>query len=236
MPAKPNKWGLKAWGLAGAKTGYMCNWKLYLGKETRDQQSLPVACGVVVNLAEPYFDKGHVIYMDNFFTSPALFSNLADHQVGACGTLRTNKRGVPARIKEAKAKTGDPPIIARDDKILYITWFDKRQVNLITTAHNSSSYRKEVRSKRHEGNRRIVDKPIAIQSYSQHMGGIDRADKAMTFYMVVHRYCKWWKKVFFYMQEVCFCNALIIWRHSHRRVDAEQSRLAIVHGLLDGYQ
>lgn len=66
-------------------------------------------------------------------------------------------------------------------------------------------------------------------------GGIDRADKAITFYMVSHKSLKWWKKVFFYLLEICFCNSLIIWRALNPgRVDAEQYRLKIVHGLLAG--
>ena len=31
MPKKPNKWGLKAFSVADAKTGYTYNWKLYAG-------------------------------------------------------------------------------------------------------------------------------------------------------------------------------------------------------------
>ena len=237
MPAKPNKWGLKAWGLAEAKTGYIYNWQLYLGKDSSRPTDLPLAHHVVMTLAEPLFDKGHILYMDNFFSSPALFKDLADKQMGACGTLRSNRRGVPATIQQAKPTAGNPPITDTDDKILYISWFDKKVVNLITTVHSSETYRKLVRSKKHPDNVREVDKPCAIQAYSQHMGGIDRADKAMTFYMVLHRCCKWWKKVFFYLLEVCFCNALVIWKaHVKKRVDAETFRLRIVHGMLRGYQ
>lgn len=54
--------------------------------------------------------------------------------------------------------------------------------------------------------------------------------------MVLHRTCKWWKKVFFYLLEVCFCNSLIIWRASHeKRINAEQFRLRVIHGMLHGY-
>ena len=70
MPVKPNKWGLKAWGLADAKTGYMCNWQLYLGEEPGIVRDLPVAQGLVLDLTLPYCDKGHVVYMDIF--SPLL--------------------------------------------------------------------------------------------------------------------------------------------------------------------
>ena len=33
LPKKPHKWGMKAWVLAESTSGYMWNWKLYLGKE-----------------------------------------------------------------------------------------------------------------------------------------------------------------------------------------------------------
>lgn len=236
MPAKPTKWGLKAWGLADAETGYMYNWKLYLGKDGGRPADVPLGTHVVQTLAEPLFDKGHVIYMDNFFSSPALYKLLADNQTGACGTLRANRIGVPDQIKRAQPRAGQPPVTARDGQILFISWYDKKVVNLITTVHSAVTYRKQVKSKQNPEHVREVDKPCAIQSYSQHMGGIDRADKAMTYYMVLHRTCKWWKKVFFYLLEVCFCNSLIIWRASHeKRINAEQFRLRVIHGMLHGY-
>ena len=46
------------------------------------------------------------------------------------------------------------------------------------------------------------------------------------------------KKGFFYLLEVAFCNALTIFRH-HKSVpssNAEKFRLAIIYGLLDGYE
>ena len=239
MPAKPNKWGLKAWGLADSKTGYMWNWSLYTGKDNqRPQGEQPgLAHRVVTQLAAPLYNRGHVLYMDNFFSSPTLFQELADNQMGACGTFRLNRRGVPDRAKQAKPTARDPPMTTREGNILYISWFDKRQVNLMTSAHSSQTFRKEVRSKHHPDNVRIVQKPAAIHAYTQHMGGIDRADKQMTYYMVLHRSVKWWKKVFFYLLEVSYCNALVIHKALQgRRVSAEKFRLAIAHGLMEGYE
>ena len=51
---------------------------------------------VVTDLVRPIYGKGHYVYMDNYFSSPALFEELQYNQVGACGTLRLNRRGVPA--------------------------------------------------------------------------------------------------------------------------------------------
>ena len=59
----------------------------------------------------------------------------------------------------------------------------------------------------------------------------------MTFYMVLHRCVKWWKKLFFYLLEVCFCNSLVIWRAiTNKRINAEIFRLKIVHGMLQNYR
>ena len=114
--------------------------------------------------------------------------------MGACGTFRVNRQGVPDRIKRAKLKAGDPPVVEREDDILHITWFDKRQVHVMSTVHSTETFEKEVRAKHYPDCRRTVEKPCAIEAYSQHMGGIDGADKQLSHYMVLHRSAKWWKK------------------------------------------
>ena len=236
MPQKPSKWGMKGWGLADSKSGYMYNWSFYTGRDnTRTEHGL--AHRVVTDLARVVYGKGHVIYMDNFFSSPALFNELADNQLGACGTFRINRQGIPATIKQTKLKAGDPTVTARVDNTLFLSWFDKRQVNVMTNVHSSETFHKTVRSKHHPDNVRHVEKPVAIESYSRNMGGVDRADKGLSHYLFSHRSMKWWKKVFFYLLELSFCNSLIIWRQLRGvRVNAEKYRLAIAHGLLQGYE
>ena len=154
MPAKPTRWALKAWGLADSKTGYMYNWQLYLGWENVQTPRAVGVVQVVTSLTEPLYNKGQAVYMDNFFASPALFEDLAQHQTGACGTLRVNRQGVPDHIKTARPHVGQPPITHTVGHIRYISWYDKRPVNLSTTVHSAQTYRKEVRSKRHQGHTR----------------------------------------------------------------------------------
>ena len=59
-------------------------------------------------------NKGHHVYMDNFFSSPLLFHDLSNHWTGVCRTIRVNRQLVSDKINQAKPKTGDPP--ARFDK------------------------------------------------------------------------------------------------------------------------
>ncbi len=99
MPNKPHKWGIKVWTLADAKTGYIWNWNLYTGKAVDDQQhGKGLGHRVVMSLVQPLINLGHHVYCDNFFTSPALFDDLSEHQTGACGTIRSNRVGIPAEV------------------------------------------------------------------------------------------------------------------------------------------
>lgn len=53
---------------------------------------------VVMWLMDPLVNMGHHLYCDNYFTSPALFTELAYNETGACGTLRVNRIGVPREV------------------------------------------------------------------------------------------------------------------------------------------
>ena len=51
---------------------------------------------VVVMMLEGLEGRGHHVYTDNFYSSPALFGDLRRLGFGACGTVRINQRGVPS--------------------------------------------------------------------------------------------------------------------------------------------
>ena len=61
---------------------------------------------IVLGLLETtnLLDKGHHIYMDNYYTSPELFSELYYRETYACGTVRQNRKGLPLSVKKAKLK------------------------------------------------------------------------------------------------------------------------------------
>ena len=69
------------------------------------------------------------------------------------------------------------------------------------------------------------------------MGGVDRADQGMWYYLNIHKTLKWWKKVFVYLLEVSYVNSWILWKSLNpgKRQRPENFRFAIIHGLLEGY-
>lgn len=62
---------------------------------------------LVMRLINPYLGKCHKLFVNNYYTSPILFHDLYQQKTGACGTLRTNRRGVPADLKTVKLKKGE---------------------------------------------------------------------------------------------------------------------------------
>ena len=101
--------------------------------------------------------------MDNLFSSPELYIELAAHQIGACGTLRVNRIGTPDAIKATKMKKGDDLRSVHDGELLFLSWYDKRQVNIITSVHNASTFQKKFRA-RGQNEPRHVDKPVATRN------------------------------------------------------------------------
>ena len=80
---KPKKWGLNVWTLAD-QDGYVYNWDLYAGKPKGNQAEQGLTFNVVTKLCRPIYNKGHHVFMDNYFSSPALFDELSRNQPGAC--------------------------------------------------------------------------------------------------------------------------------------------------------
>ena len=60
-----------------------------------DTSEVGATHAVVLKLLEGLEDRGHHVYTDNYYSSPALFGDLRHLGFGACGTVRKNRRGLP---------------------------------------------------------------------------------------------------------------------------------------------
>ena len=143
---------------------------------------------VVLRLVGQIQGRGHHLYMDNFYTSPLLFSELRER--GSCGTLRLNHRGVPPEVK-ALMRKGESRTVSLEDGMKIVQWHDKRVVSILSAIHGDKTVEVERRS-RHE----VVEKPEAITEYNKYMGEVDRGDQLLSYYGFPHCTIKWWKRAF----------------------------------------
>lgn len=99
-PDKPDKYGLKAYILCDAENGYCLKMKLYTGKPSVPPSDKGATYDLVMSLLRNHYACGHILYCDNYYSSPQLFMDLWCLGVGATGTVRPNRRGIPQEIKE----------------------------------------------------------------------------------------------------------------------------------------
>ena len=165
-----------------------------------------VTHAVVLKLLEGLEHRGHHIYMDNYYTSPALFQDLRRLGFGACGTVRINRRGIPQAMK-SKLQKGEIISEKVDDKIIALKWMDKRPVTMLTTVHDDSVVTKQRRTRAVPGGVEETRKPVVIERYNEFMGGVDLADQLLLYYGFSHRTLKWWWRAFFHLLEVAIVNA-----------------------------
>ena len=148
MPAKLIKTGLKLWTVCEAKTGYVNKTRLYAGKEEEidDVHGLQgrisadtKTARVVKYMVNHLKNQGYHLYMDNFYTSPALLYELhKDFRIQSCGTVRVNSIGYPEELKSLKPKDLGERGTSRtlvSGKLLAMAWKDKKVVHFLSTIH-----------------------------------------------------------------------------------------------------
>jgi len=196
-PMKPDKWGIKLYGVADSLTGYCLSLIPYLGQDTYKFFHVKDLNGLVINTMERFGNPGASIYIDNYYCNFTVAQELLSMGYNVTGTFRQSRRDVPKIIKEAKVKKVvkkvnkgiTQPTIKRkksasfkepskeiryfknDSGIFAIKWRSKREVTVLTTNHLLDF---EVRD---SARMRPVNRPIVVHEYNQYMRGIDRLNQ-----------------------------------------------------------
>ncbi|XP_060572694.1 piggyBac transposable element-derived protein 4-like [Ruditapes philippinarum] len=176
-------------------------------------------------------DKGHKVYLDNYYNSPELASELDAHDTYMCGTVRSNRKNMPKVFPQIKLRPGES-VFRRCGNILVIKFHEKRDVHMISTIHEATY---TVLDKRRHGDDLV--KPTSVVDYCQNMGGIDLSDQLLQYYEALRRTVKWWKKLFFHMLNMLVLNSYKLFlkygnRNGATRRSHQQFRSKLVRALI----
>jgi len=170
IPSKRHRFGIKLFVLCDCESGYILDFLVYTGAQTQIDliESLGMSGSVVSTLMKPYFHKGHIIYLDNWYTSPTLFKYLSRKKTGGCGTVKINRKGMPKLYQ--KLKPGECVYgISKKSKLLALKWKDKRDVFMLSSIHNH-------KMKIINTPRKTTSKPNSILDYNNNRGLVDKSD------------------------------------------------------------
>jgi hypothetical protein len=201
---------------------------VYLGKQRLlATQEMSATHGTVLELVRRVEGLGHKIYMDSYFSSPALFSDLFGRKINCCGTVRSDRRGMPKDISSRviKSKKGDIITRVRGNQSI-VRWKDKRDVYVLTNMHSPPV----------EGN--FCDesgqavKPRVIEDYNAHMGYVDKSDRMVNSYGIARRTWKWTKKLFFHLTDMAILNAFLLHKTCCGKMTHKRFREVLVRNLI----
>ncbi|BFZ08488.1 hypothetical protein BsWGS_11527 [Bradybaena similaris] len=86
MKDKPVKWGIKLYELCESSSGYVWNFEIMCKMPGLSNKPFDVCH----RLLQPLKNKGHVLYVDNYYCCPELAHSLTVENTSVVGTVRAN--------------------------------------------------------------------------------------------------------------------------------------------------
>jgi len=162
--------------------GYTYDMGVYLGKQWQHATAQQQCMEWLLQVIQRGEGLRHRIFMDNYFTSPAVFEDLFQRKSNACGTVHHDRYGMPRDIgpESLKMKRGD--IVTRVRGTLgVVRWKDRWHVYIRTNMHAPPV----------EGNFTQESgqaiKPCVVEDYNAYMGFVDKSDRMVNSYGIAHR-------------------------------------------------
>jgi hypothetical protein len=226
------------------------DWKFKIDKKGTTASFAPTFA-VVIHLAQllaASFNRVFVLVLDNLFLNVNVARALLLLNVATCGTIRKNAAGFPPdliRIKNHnRLYLWDSCVAHVVENVLCFMWQDNNAVLGVTTAHSlhrpeeDTIIRDRKRPKPTSTNARITRPifgdllrkelpiPRVIDDYNHHMNGVDLANQ-LRGWMTSSRpgIYKAWQPLWYWLLDICACNAFLIWKTSHLELDLSSTRL-----------
>ena len=174
---------------------------VYLGRDRqRTVQHLTATPATVSELTKKVQGRDHKLYMDNYFSSPNLFDDLAMKNIYCCGTVQPYRNGMPQDFgpMRMRLEQGDLQVWTRGD-LTAILWRDKRDIHILTNIHDPPAEDNFCNS-----NGKAIKLQI-VADYNRHMG-----DRMANLYSINCRTWKWTKKLFFHLFDPAILNSYIL--------------------------
>lgn len=216
---KPNPWGFKMWGRAGA-SGILYDFDIYQGSAAeKPQDSLGVGGDVVIKLAstlEP--NKNYKLFADNFFTSLPMVKALKAQSIWYVGTVRSNRlKGCTLKVEKELKKEGRGAVdyqVETSSNIIALRWYDNKSVDVVSSYVGIEPAGEVRRWDKRSRQYIFIPRPNIIATYNMFMGGVDTLDSLTSLYKQKMKSRRWYMYIFWHTIMITVVNAWL-WYKRH---------------------
>jgi len=189
-------------------------------EDLEETNNILVGESIVSILGESIFNKGYLIYTDNFFTSPNLCRSLLERNTYSIGTTRMDRKNCPMKFRDKEKMKDQDVRHASAHKILALKYQDKKK-----TVYFLTTYLKQLKWVNIDKGYKKIDRLECVHDYNQHMHGVDRHDQKLASFTIMRRHLKWYRKLFLYLLDMCILNASIVF---HEYLQEKKSQFKIL--------
>ncbi|KAI2645648.1 PiggyBac transposable element-derived protein 4 [Labeo rohita] len=223
---KPTKLGFKFFVLSDSSNGYTVDFSVYTGKN-----SFPTDRGLSYDAVMSLLDRkvlgsGYHVYMDDFYTSPKLLTDLFTMKFGACGTYRDHRKDFPKTTANSLTRNSSRGSIRwiRDGPLVCVKWMDTQVVSACSTIHAACTGERVQRRVKAQDTwkTKSFPCPAPVSAYNQHMGGVDLSDQLLQYYAAQHKTMKWYRKIFLHFLDIAATNAFILHKELYGNMSHSQ--------------
>lgn len=207
MPNKPARYGIKLICLTDAHNSYLQNAYIYVGKDsdgkslTIEERKLLKPTQAVLQVAQPIMKTNRNITADNWFSSVELVQELQRRKLTYVGTLKRNKKEVPAEFLPNRTREVGCSLygFTKDMTLLLFVPKKSKAVLLISSMHRSEFTDK--------GN----NKPEIISFYNATKSGVDTLDYKCSNYSTNRRTRRWPLAIFCHLISLSCANSHVVY-------------------------
>ena len=165
---------------------------------------------IPATLMQKYSNKGHHLFIDNYYTSIPLASYLLQNGTQVTGTIRDSRKHFPIELKRMQLGKGEAAFYKANDIVIvkYRALKDRsigkpKVVYVLSTAYAPRIGHTNRRDR--DGN--LIQKPTCINAYNVNMGGVDLMDQQLDGIDTLRKSYKWYKKLFLRLVMQCSLSA-----------------------------
>ena len=155
---------------------------------------------------------------------------LAEKRTLSCGTVNSNRVGLPADMKKActsvkRLKRGES-LKRMKGRILAVTWKDTRIVNLLCNVPGVLGDDTVRRREKRDATEVTISRPEAIALYNTFMGGVDLSDQRVSTYRRHIKSLTWYSStssIFLHCKPSCWVENCTLPENSHRSSSCRSS-------------